>query len=77
MRISDIISILYGCGINFLWYIYNRPFYLNNIISIFLIGTVMKLFKITSFKNSVILFVLLLFFESGGALFIYQYNASN
>jgi len=74
IRISDLISILLGISINFLWYEFDKPYYLNDIISIFHIGTFIKLFKIISFKNCVILFGLLIIFEPGGILYIFLYS---
>ena len=56
IRTQDFISTSYAITISFLYFFFDKPWYINDIISLFFIGTILKLFKVTKLKYMVIVF---------------------
>lgn len=76
VRVRDIIAAVISATLIILWLSLRRPWYLNNLIAICIMGSVLKLFKVTSMKTAIYNLVVMMVFDSVSAVIIH-YSVSD
>jgi hypothetical protein len=71
IRIQDVICCLFASTIVVCWILFQKPWYLNDIMSICIVGVMLKLFKITSLRSALIIFAIIVAFEISAAAVIH------
>lgn len=73
LRLCDWISIAITVVVIVLYLYYHKPWYLSDLMSIFLMGSFVKLFKLASMKDTLYFSIPLVFASIGGSVYMSYY----